>query len=39
MVKTHEINLNTTEFNRFANEESSFTIEDYTYPFDFKLCS
>lgn len=22
-----------------SNEESSFTIEDYTYPFDFKLCS
>lgn len=22
-----------------SNDETSFTIEDYTYPVDFKLCS
>ena len=35
MVKTHEINLNTTEFNRFANsnyivlEVSNIEVNDY----------
>ena len=42
-IKETHLYKDSNEYNEYlelsSNDESSFTIEDYTYPINFKLCS